>query len=366
MSEFLPASLLPHIARDLDVSVGAAGQTVTVTAAAAALSALLISVVLPRADRRRVMIGLTALAVVSNVVVALAPNLGLLLCARVLLGIALGGFWAMATAMTAHLVPADRVGRALTVVNSGVALATIAAIPLGALLAETWGWRGVFLLGAAIGVAALLVQALTLPHVTPTAGNGLRALGSTLRRGIVIAGLFAVLLVFSGHFGAYTYIREAVEDLSAIAPEGFALMLLVFGIANVLGTALSGPLADRALRVAVILFPALAGMGMLIMLLAGRSSIGLFVAAAVWGFGFGGVPTSTLSWGARAEPDRLEQIGGLIVTVCCIAIAAGGVAGGLLVDSVAPTAPLAAGGLAAIAGGALLARAGGPRRAARR
>ena len=57
MSEFLPASLLTPMADDLRVSEGTAGQAVSVTALAAALSALLISVVLPRVDRRRVMIG---------------------------------------------------------------------------------------------------------------------------------------------------------------------------------------------------------------------------------------------------------------------------------------------------------------------
>ena len=138
MAEFLPASLLPRMAEGLAVTEGQAGQAVSVTAFSAALSALFLSVVLPRADRRRVMIGLTLLALVSNVIAAIAPNLVVLLGARLLVGVALGGFWAMAMAMAAHLVHADHVGRALTVINSGVAVATIAAVPLGAWLGEVW------------------------------------------------------------------------------------------------------------------------------------------------------------------------------------------------------------------------------------
>jgi DHA1 family purine ribonucleoside efflux pump-like MFS transporter len=130
LAEFLPVSLLPLIAEDLGVSVGSAGQSVTVTAAAG-LAALLVPVALPRADRRRVMIGLTALAVTSSLLVAVAPNLPVVLAARLLPGVALGGFWALAMAMAANLVPADHLGRALTVVNSGVA-----AVPLGAWLGE--------------------------------------------------------------------------------------------------------------------------------------------------------------------------------------------------------------------------------------
>jgi len=354
MSEFLPASLLPRIATGLDVSEGAAGQAVSVTAFSAAASALLISVVVGRADRRRVMLGLTLLAIVSNVVVALAPNLAVLLAARVLVGVALGGFWAMATAMAARLVHADHVGRALTVINSGVALATIVAVPLGAWLGDVWGWRGVFYLAAAVALVALIAQASALPRIVPDAGGALRALGSVLRSGAVLGGLLAVLLVFSGHFSGFTYIRVAVQGMSGIGAGGFALLLLVYGAANFLGTAVSGPLADRVPRVGVFLFPAAIGVGMIAMHTTGAELVGLFVSAALWGFGFGGVPTTVLSWGARIEPTRLEQIGGVIVTMCNLAIAVGAAVGGLLIDNVAANASLLVGGLAAIAGGIVL------------
>lgn len=354
MSEFLPASLLPRIADSLNVSEGAAGQTVSITAFAAALSALLISVVLPRADRRRVMIGLTVLAVVSNVIVALAPNLYVLLGARLLVGIALGGFWAMATAMAATLVHADHVGRALTVINAGVSLATVAAVPLGSWLGELWGWRSVFYLAAGVALLALIVQAATLPRVIPTANSSLRALGSVLRSWIVLGGLFAVLLIFGGHFSGFTYIRPASHDMAQIDAGTFAVLLLVFGITNFLGTALAGPLADRSPRLGILLFPGILGVGMLVMHLTGASVVGLFIAAALWGFGFGGVPTTVLSWGARTEPTRLEQVGGVIVAVCNIAIAVGAGFGGILIDTISSSAPLLVGGLAAITGSLIL------------
>ena len=93
---------------------------------------------------------------------------------------------------------------------------------------------------------------------------------------------------------------------------------------------------------------------MLVLHATGGSTVGLFAATALWGLGFGGVPTTVLSWGARAEPDRLEQIGGLIVTVCNVAIAVGAVVGGVLVDGVDDTAPLVVGGAAAVVGAVLL------------
>ena len=139
MAEFLPASLLPHIAADLDVSEGAAGQSVSVTAIVAALAGLMVPVLLHKLDRRHLMLGLSSAAVLSAILVAIAPSYLVLLAARVLLGISIGGFWSLAISLTARLVPADKLGRGLTVVNIGVSLATVAAIPLGTWLGEVWG-----------------------------------------------------------------------------------------------------------------------------------------------------------------------------------------------------------------------------------
>jgi predicted MFS family arabinose efflux permease len=355
MSEFLPASMLPSIAHDLQVSTGAAGQSVSVTAFAAALSALLISVVLPRADRRRVMVGLTLLAALSDLAVGLAPNLFVLLAARLLLGVALGGFWAMATSLAARLVSVDHVGRALTVINSGVAGASVAAVPLAAWLDGLWGWRQVFLLGAGIAVLALIVQASTLPNAAPGTAHGLLALGSVLRSRIALVGLLAVLLIFGGHFSGFTYIRPAAQSLSGIGDGNFAVLLLVFGATGILGTVLSGPIADRVPRIGLYGFPASLGVGMILMTVTGASVGGLFVAAAVWGLGFGGVPTTILSWGARTQPARLEQIGGLIVMVCNIGIAVGATFGGFLADAASASTPLLLGGAASILGAAVMA-----------
>ncbi|WP_174536064.1 MFS transporter [Micromonospora chalcea] len=354
IAEFLPASLLPEIADGLNVSTGAAGQAVSATAFAAVASALFLSVVLPRADRRWVMMGLTLLAVVSNVLVAMAPSLATVMLARLLLGAALGGFWAMATAVAAQLVHESHLGRALTVISSGVALGTVVAVPLGAWLGELWGWRGTFILGAGIAGIALAAQAITLPHVTPPATGGLRALGGVLCSGTVVAGLLGIVLIFSGHFGGFTFIRPAVDAVAGLGPRSFAGLLIVFGVTNFLGTLLAGPLADRSLRAGLFLFPATLAAGMFVMYTMRGHGLVLVLAVALWGFGFGGVPTTVLTWGAHTEPDRIEQVSGVIVSVCNLAIATGAAAGGVLVDRQSATAPLFAGATAVIAGGLLL------------
>ncbi|HEX3984022.1 MAG TPA: MFS transporter, partial [Acidisoma sp.] len=133
-AEFLPASLLTPMAASLRISEGMAGQAVTATAMVALVAALLAAVVTRGLDRRIVLMGFSVLLIASNLLVAAAPNLTLLLFARVLLGIALGGFWSMATAVAIRLVPPPMVPRALSILFSGVSVATIVAVPLGSYL----------------------------------------------------------------------------------------------------------------------------------------------------------------------------------------------------------------------------------------
>ncbi|MFC7789957.1 MFS transporter [Microbacterium sp. MAHUQ-60] len=362
MSQFLPTSLLPLIAEGLQVSIGAAGQSFTATAIAATLSALFIPVMLSRSDRRRVMLGLTALAVIGNVLTALTPGLAVLLLARCVLGVALGGFWAMGIAVTAQLVPPSRLGSALAVVNAGVPVATGVAIPLGAWLGDIWGWRGVFALAAACAVVALMVQAATLPSLPARHVRGLSALGAALRSRIVRLGLVATMLIYAGHFVGYPFFRPIVVSLARIDTGAVATLLLVFGITNFVGTALAGPLADRTRRAGVLLYPAVLGAGMLLMLVVGNSLPGLLVTAMLWGFGFGGVATSLQIWGARTEPVRLEQIGSLLVMAANAAVAVGAAVGGILIDTTSGGSLLLVGGVVAVLGGLLVSA---PRRRAR-
>ena len=356
-SEFLPASLLSPIAADLGISEGAAGQLVTATSISGIIGGPLIVSALPRVDRRWVMTGLTTLAILSNVLVALSPAFGLMLASRLLLGIALSGFWAMSLAVTAQLVPADRLGRAMTIVNAGVSLATIAAVPAGAYFGELLGWRAVFLLAAAAGLVTLAAQLATLPSIPPSGAPGFRTLLQTARMPVVATGILAIVLIAGGHFMGFTYLRPAFEDVSGLTPELLALLLLVYGIASFVGNAVAGPLADRRLPVLVIAAPVAIGTGTVVFALLGSSLPLAFVTVFVWGVGFGAVPTMVQTWMAHVAPQRLESAGGLVVAAFQIAITIGAAVGGLLIDSVGVQAAFLGGGIAAVIGAGVLSSA---------
>lgn len=352
-TEFLPASLLPRIAADMGTTEGAAGQAVTATAVMGALTAPTIAALVPRLDRRVLLILLTLLGLVSNVLVAVSPSYWLLLASRVLLGAALAGFWAMALAVVGSILPADRMGRGMTIVNLGVSLATVVAVPVGTYLGEAWGWRPVFWLAAALSLVALLALIAWLPPVAPSGAPGLRTIVSTARTRTMTVGLIAIGLVAGGHFAAFTYVRPAADLVPAMTPERLALLLTVFGLGTFVGTVLSGQIADRRLRQGILVAPVVIGASTSTFAVLSGSFVAVAVVVAVWGAAFGGVPTLVMTWIARVEPDRLEPAGALATGMFQVAIASGAAVGGVLLDVFDVRMALLIAGLAAAVGGVL-------------
>ncbi|MBC1186019.1 MFS transporter [Kluyvera sp. SCKS090646] len=331
-AEFLPASLLTPMAASLGVTEGVAGQTVTATALVALVTGLLITSATKSLDRRWVLMFFTLMQIVSSLLVAFAPSLQVLLLGRLLLGVAIGGFWAMSTATTMRLVPASDVPKALSIIFAGVSIATVVAAPLGSYLGSLIGWRNVFILCVVPGVLALLWQVWVLPSMRPENGGSLRTLLHVLRRPGMIGGLLATIFIFSGHFAFFTYLRPFLETVGRASVETISLILLGFGLANFIGTSIAGHLLARNLRLTLALVPF--GMGVLALLMVAFGHLALLdgLLVTLWGFAFGLVPVGWSTWLATTVPDEAESAGGLMVASIQLAISAGAAGGGLVFD----------------------------------
>ena len=356
-AEFLPMGLLTPIAHGLNVSEGLAGQTVTATAATGAVAALFAALAAGRLDRRYVLFAFAGLAVVSNALAAFAPSIGWLLVARLFLGAAIGGFWSMAAAIAQHVATPATVGRAMSIVFAGVSLATIAAPPAGALLAASLSWRAAFVAAGIAAVVVAVLQAVVLPKLAPEGATRFGAVLGLLRHGGVRRGLVMVLLLAGGHFAAFTFIRAALE---ASHPSAAILSgeLLLFGVANFAGNLVFGRFVDRHVRGVIGLAGVMLGAAVALSWLAASSILAVAAAVAVWGFAFGGVPIGVQMWMAKAAPERLEAVGGLMVAMFQVAIATGAAVGGALFDrfglggpfALSATAAVLAAGVAVVSG----------------
>jgi predicted MFS family arabinose efflux permease len=333
-AEFLPASLLTAMAGDLGISAGAAGQAVTATALVGAVAAPSIPLLTRRFDRKAVLLALTLLLVLSNALAATADSFGVLLAARVMLGVALGGFWSMAAALAMRLVPERLFARAMSVVLTGMSVATVCAAPVGAWMGDLWGWRSAFVAAGVVSVLTLVFQLVTLPALPPRDNPDLRVLGRLLARPGVRMALLAVLLVISGHFAGFTYIRPLMEDVTHLSVSAISAVLLGYGIGGFFGNFAGGLIAERSERYAIVAGGAVIAVLAASLLVAGGSAVVTAVAVALWGFAFGAFPVGFQTWIVRAAPDQAEGAGGLLVAAFQVAIASGAVGGGLLVDHI--------------------------------
>lgn len=331
-AEFLPASLLTPMAADLGITEGLAGQAVTATAAMGVVASLTVAALTHRIDRKLVLIGFSLLLIVSNLIVAFAGSVEVLLAGRLLLGAALGGFWSLSTAVVMRLVPEASVPKALSIMVSGVSAATIFAAPVGSYLGDLVGWRLVFAGAAGLAVVVLAVQLATLPALPPRGRSRLSTLAVLMSRRHIALAMLAVLMVFAGHMSLFTYIRPFLETITGIGVTAISATLLAFGIACFAGNYLGSLLVARSLRLTLALAPlAIATLAFLLTNL-GASFPSALAIITLWGLAFGTVPVAWSAWISRAVADEAESAGGLLVAAINLAIAAGAAIGGLVLD----------------------------------
>lgn len=331
-SEFLPVSLLTPMAKDLHITEGVAGQAISITAIVAMIASLLITTITKELDRRWVLLAFSLLQIISNILVACAPNFLVLTFGRILLGIAIGGFWTMSAAVAMRLVPQKLVPKALSIVFGAVSVATVVAAPLGSFLGAHLGWQNVFLLAAVLGVIAMLWQAITLPSMAPEEPAHISELWHILKRPKVGMGILANMLVFIGYATFFTYLRPFLETMTGVSVNALSTILLGFGVANLLGTTLSRHLLERNLNLTLILvtfFMAIVVAGLVVF---GRMPITASILIVLWGMAFGAVQVGWPTWLTRTLPNDAETGGGVQVAAIQLAITTGAGIGGLFFD----------------------------------
>ncbi|GMU03178.1 MFS transporter [Corallococcus caeni] len=331
-SEFMPVSLLTPIASDLHLSEGRAGQAISVSGLFAVLTSLFIASAARSMDRRKLLLGLTAVMLASGFVTALAPSFTVLMVGRALIGVVIGGFWSLSAATVMRLVPEGEVPRALGLLNGGNALATTIAAPLGSFLGQYIGWRGAFFAVVPLAALTLVWQFLTLPPMPTERTAPPPSTFALLRRPQALWGILAVALFFMGQFALFTYLRPFLETVTRVGVSTLSLVLLGMGTAGLLGTYLIGFLVARRLSAVLIAAPVAMAVIAVALVVFGQSLAATAVLLVGWGLIGTAAPVAWWTWLSRTLPRDAEAGGGLMVAAIQLAITVGASVGGLLFD----------------------------------
>lgn len=331
-SEFMPVSLLTPIANDLAMTEGQAGQAISISGLFAVVTSLFIAGITRNIDRKAVLSSLSLLLVVSGLIVTFAPNYTLLMIGRALLGIAIGGFWSMSTAIVMRLLPASAVPKGLAILNAGNAIAATISAPLGSFLGDYIGWRGAFFFVVPLALTALVWQWLSMPSLPPRRRSATGNVFRLLKRRQVAIGMTAILLLFMGQFALFTYLRPFLECVSGYSVSALSLVLLLMGLAGVIGTwSISSLLATRLYSIVIGIPLVMAAIAVMLIAL-GSEKTAVAALLIAWGFFGTAAPVGWGTWLSRVLHDDAEAGGGLQVAVIQFAITVGAAAGGILFD----------------------------------
>jgi predicted MFS family arabinose efflux permease len=331
MTEALPAGILPAMSEDLGVTEAATGQTVTVYAIGSALAAVPLTAATIGWPRRRLLLLAIAGFAVANTITAGSHDYTLTMAARFVAGVVAGLLWALLAGYARRMVAPGQRGKAMAIAMAGTPVALSIGVPAGTLLANLIGWRYTF------GIMTLLTLILigwVLAAVPDFAGQSQEA-RFPLRRTLLIPGIVPVLMVtlffVVAHNILYTYIAPFMAPLGLA--DGVDAMLLVFGASSLVSIGITGALIDQHLRTLMIASCALFAAAALALGLFSALPWLVFISAAVWGLAFGGAATLLQTASAEAAGEAGDVAQSLVVTGWNIAIAAGGLLGGLLLHT---------------------------------
>lgn len=317
---------------DFRASEGQVGRLLTVYAALVAVTAVPAVRLTRTVDRRLLVSGAVLIMAVSNGLAALAPSLGWLMAARLLIATTHGLFWSIIGSVAARLAPPGRAGAATSVVFTGNALALIGGLPLVNAISTWVGWRlssvGVAVVAGLVGIALYAA----LPPLPGAPGPTMRKSRDhgAMRRVFGVAA--TTLLSVTAYFATYTYITSILTT-SPLTSRNQPLFLLLYGAAGLGGILLCGRWVDSAPR-AVITVQGLLGVTAYLLLGAARPPLDLLVPAAllVLSLGYAGMAVSWQAAALRAAPAAPDLASAVYVVAFQVGIAAGPVIGGLLVD----------------------------------
>lgn len=282
-TEFIPIALLSDMGRDFGMPVENVGVIITIYAWVVAIASLPLLLMVGNVERKKLLMAIFIIFIIGHVICFFATSFHILVIGRISIAIAHAIFWSITAALAVRIAPIGKKSQALGILATGTSLATVLGIPIGRLIGQWVGWRFTFL---GIGFLALITMVIlmkTLPKLPSQNVGSLKSIPLLFKRPALV-GIFILTAIYvSAHFTVYSYIEPFAEQIANIAPNDTTFLLLIFGIAGIVGSFIFGrynarhPLSLLPISILVL------SICVLLLLPFSSSAAGLFFIAFVWG-----------------------------------------------------------------------------------
>ncbi|MGG3573683.1 MFS transporter [Bacillus gobiensis] len=338
-TEFVIVGLLPTVADALHVTESQTGLLVSAYAIGIAIGSPIFTSLTGSMPRKKLLFMLMVVFILGNAAGSIAPTFGLILISRIITAVAHGVFFSVGTVVAAEMVPANKKGSAVSMMLSGLTIATILGVPFGTVIGQAFGWRWTFIGVALLGIIGFICLLLFLPkNIKMDAPPTFRDQVNLISNGRVILALIMTILGFGGTFVSYTFLAPILQDITGFAESSVSIILLVYGVAVAIGNLIGGRIANqypiKGLRVVFLLQAVILAV---FSLTAPFQALGLVTVFFMGLFAFmmnAGVQVYTVSLADKFVPTARNIASAFTISSFNIGIASGSYIGGIVTDSI--------------------------------
>ena len=330
-TEFVPVALLSDIALSFELETATVGLMITVYAWVVFLGSLPLMLLTAKVERKKLLLSIFSLFIVSHILSVVAWNFWVLLISRIGIALAHAIFWSITASLVIRVAPKDKKQQALGLLALGSSLAMILGLPLGRLIGQSLDWRSTF---AVIGIIATLVMLLMwklLPHLPSKNAGSLASIPVLMKRPLLVGIYLLVMIIISGHFTTYSYIEPFAIKVSQFAPEIATMMLFIFGLAGVVGSFLFGRLYAKNSRNFIACAMMLVMLPQLLLFPLKHFEIAIFLLVFLWGIGITSLSIALQMRVLQLAPDATDVASAIYSGIYNVGIGAGALFGSIVI-----------------------------------
>ncbi|MCY7802022.1 MFS transporter [Bacillus spizizenii] len=245
-TEFISVGLLPLISDDLHIPVTTAGLTVSLYALGVTFGAPILTSLTSSMSRKTLLLWIMLIFIAGNTMAATASSIGILLAARVISAFSHGVFMSIGSTIAADIVPEDKRASAISIMFTGLTVATVTGVPFGTFIGQQLGWRFAFMVIIAVGIIAFITNGILVPSkLRKGTKTTMRDQLKLVTNGRLLLLFVITALGYGGTFVVFTYLSPLLQEVTGFKAGTVAVILLGYGIAIAIGNMIGGKLSNR-------------------------------------------------------------------------------------------------------------------------